>query len=193
MLDDSMRLAGEDFEIVRGNESRLLKGIKQYKKASNRRYVQFYPGTDIQVGDLIRRKLSGDEWLAVEIDPHVISGSVFSVNAYYETKQEQQKQIPTSVNYNFHSSSNIIAGSQTNAVMNINIGEIETEIKKHGGADKEELLEMMEAIKQTFEQQSALPKNSLARFSDALERHSWITSSLVQLIGSASIQFLMSK
>ena len=143
------------------------------------------------MGDLVIRKVSRDEWAIIEVDPHVIGGHIFSINAYYETKLDSQKRQPQSVNYTFHNSSNIIAGSQSAATININIGEIETEIKEKGGTDKEELLAMIMEIKQAFEKQEKLSKGSFARFSEMVEKHSWITGSLVQLLGSAAIQFLM--
>jgi hypothetical protein len=191
MMDQMMKLAGEEFEIVRGDERRAIKGAKNTQKTTNRKYIQFYPGTDIKAGDILVRKVSGDEWLVVEIDHHVIQGQVFSVNAYYQTRLEQEKTPAQSISYTFNNSSNIIAGSQTSATMNVNIGEIEAEIEKNGGSDKAELLAMVMEIKQAFENQETLSKGWLARFSETLEKHSWITGSLVQLLGSAAMQFFM--
>jgi hypothetical protein len=190
MLDDAMKLTGEEFEIARGDTRLAAKAIKNTEKGTQRKYVQFYPGTDVKVGDLLIRKASGDEWVVVEVDPRVLQGHVFSVNAYYETKLEREKRQPQAVNYTFHNSSNIIAGSQSSATININIGKIEAEIEEKGGSDKEQLLAMITEIKQAFEKQEVLSKGSLTKFSEMLEKHSWITASLVQLIGSAAIQFL---
>jgi hypothetical protein len=111
MLDEVMKLAGEEFEIVRNDERRTVKGAKNASKSTRRNYVQFYPGTDVKAGDHLIRKVSGDEWLVVEVDPHVIQGQVFSVNAYYETNFERAKQQPQAVSYTFHNSSNIIAAT----------------------------------------------------------------------------------
>lgn len=191
MLDEMMKLAGEDFEIARGEERYSVKGVRNTQKSTNRKYIQFYPGTDVKAGDILIRKISGDEWLVVDIDHQTFQGKLFSINAYYQTSFEREKQSVQSVSYTFNSSSNIIAGSQTNAVMNINIGEIEAEIERNGGDDKAELLAMVIEIMEAFEKQNTLSKGSFARFSETLERHSWITGSLVQLLGSAAIQFIM--
>jgi len=191
MLDDMMGLTGEEFEITRDGEKRTVKGVKNRQKATNRSYVQFYPGTDVKAGDILIRKLSGDEWLVVEIDHQAIQGKLFSVNAYYQTSFEREKPSVQSVSYTFHNSSNIIAGSQATATMNVNIGEIEVAIEKNGGTDKAELLAMVMEIKEAFEKQDTLSKGSLARFSETLEKHSWITGSLIQLLGSAAIQFFI--
>jgi hypothetical protein len=191
MLDAVMQLSGEEFKIIRGDDRQTLKGVKQTQKVTNCRYVQFYPGTDVKVGDTLIRIISNDEWTVVEIDPHLIQGKVFCVNAYYETKKEQEKQQPQSVSYTFHNSSNIIAGSQAAATITVNIGKIESEIETHGGADKDELLAMVREIKEIFEKQDTISKSSLSKFSETLEKHSWITGSLVKLLGSVAIQFFM--
>jgi len=191
MLHNAMKMAGEDFEIIRNEERRTIKGIKHIHKETQRNYISFYPDTDIKTGDRVIRKVSGDEWVIIEIDFEMVDGEVFSVDAYYETNFERGKLQPQAINYTFHNSSNIIAGSQSAATMNINIVKIEAEIEEKGGSDKEGLLAMVVEIKQAFEKQDALPKGSLSRFSEMLERHSWITGSLVQLLGSAAIQFLI--
>jgi hypothetical protein len=191
MMEQIMRLGGEEFEIVRGEERHTVKGARNRQTATNRRYIQFYPGTDVKEGDILIRKVSGDEWLVVEVDHQTIQGKLFSVDAFYQTSFEREKSSTPSVSYTFHNSSNIIAGSQTTATMNINIGEIEKEIEEKGGSDKEELLAMVREIKDLFENQDQVNKGSLAKFSETLEKHSWITGSLIQLLGSAAIQFFM--
>ncbi|NOH04211.1 MAG: hypothetical protein HND47_20670 [Chloroflexi bacterium] len=191
MMNEVMKLAGEDFEIIRGAERRSVKGARNTQKSTHRKYVQFYPGTDVKAGDILIRQVSGEEWLVTEIDHQTIQGKLLSVNAFYETRFERERQPAPSVSYTFHNSSNIIAGSQTSATMNINIGEIEKMIEENGGADKEELLALVMAIKEAFEKQDTISKGSLARFSEMLERHSWIMGSLVQLLGSAAIQFFI--
>lgn len=191
MLDTMMKSAGEDFEIARDGKKSSIKGVKNHQKATNRQYIQFYPGTDVRAGDVLIRKLSGDEWLVVEIDHIVIHGKLFSVNAFYQTSFEREKLSVPSVSYTFNNSSNIIAGSQAAAIMNINIGEIEAAIEKNGGTEKAELLAMVMEIKEAFEKQDKLSKGFLARFSETLEKHSWITGSLIQLLGSAAIQFFI--
>lgn len=186
-----MELSGEDFEIVRGGETRPMQGTRNKQKGTNRRFVKFYPDTDVKVGDILIRKISGDKWDVVEVDPDIISGQVFSVNAYYQTDLEREKQQPQAVSYTFNNSSNIIAGSQAIVTMNVDIGKIEAEIGERGGPDKEGLLAMVMEIKQAFEKQDTLSKGSLARFSETLEKHSWITGSLIQLLGAAAIQFFI--
>jgi hypothetical protein len=191
MLNTTMKLSGEDFEINRDGKMIVIKGVKNRQKATNRQYIQFYPGTDVRAGDVLIRKLSGDEWLVVEIDHTAIQGKLFSVNAFYQTSFEREKLSVPSVSYTFNNSSNIIAGNQSSAIMNIKIGEIEAAIEKNGGTEKTELLAMVMEIKEAFEKQDKLSKGFLARFSETLEKHSWITGSLTQLLGSAAIQFFI--
>lgn len=189
MLDDMMKLAGEEFEIARNGKKSTVKGAKNRQNSTNRKYIEFFPGTDVKEGDVLIRKISGDEWLVEEIDHHVIEGKLFSVKAFYQTKFEREKPSLQPVSYTFNNSSNIIAGSQAAATLNVNIGAIEAEIEKNGGTEKAELLAMVMEIKEAFEKQDKLSKGFLVRFSETLEKHSWITSSLIQLLGNAAIQF----
>ena len=191
MLDEMMKLLGEEFEIARDGKKNTVKGAKNKQQATHRKYIEFYPGTDVKAGDVLIRKLSGEEWLVEEIDHQAIQGKLFSVKAYYETSFERKKLSVQPVSYTFNNSSNIIAGSQAAATMNVNIGEIESAIEKNGGTEKAELLAMVMEIKEAFEKQDKLSRGSLARFSETLEKHSWITSSLIQLLGSAAIQYFI--
>ncbi|MEL7657583.1 MAG: hypothetical protein AAGU75_16940, partial [Bacillota bacterium] len=187
MLDTIMNTSGEDFEIVRSGI--IVKGAKSTSK-TNRKLVQFYPDTDLRRGDFLIRMVNGDKWRVVEVDPNIVEGHIFYLRAYYETEFDQQQQQAGSTTYTFNNSSNIIAGSQTFASMQIDFKQIEEQIQESGGTDKELLHELIKEIKNTFEEKDSLPKGTLTRFSELLEKHSWLTGSLVQILGSAAIQFL---
>lgn len=192
ILDSFMQSGGEDYEIIRNGDITTAKGLPNSKEynGGKRECIQFYADTDVKKDDTIIRKITGDKWIVTKVDPFVYNGEIEYITVFYSEKNEPELQKSQSINYNFHNSSNIIAGNQSSATININIESIKNEIELHGNNDKEELLKLIEEIKQTFDKDEIVTKSSLLKYSEMLEKHSWITSSLVQLVGSLAIKFL---
>jgi hypothetical protein len=68
-----------------------------------------------------------------------------------------------------------------------NISQVEKEIEQRGGEDKEELKKMMAEIQEMFEDSEKMKKGSLSKFSEMMQKHSWITSSIAKM----GLDFLM--
>ena len=64
---------------------------------------------------------------------------------------------------------------------NIYINEIEKMIEENGGNDKEELRIMVNEIRELLEDKEEIKKGILLKYSDQLEKHSWITGAIAQL------------
>ncbi len=83
-----MRCAGVDYEISReGTLLATTKGLPQ----SAEKYVGFFPGTDVQVGDELQNTVTKQTHTVTEIDYQMPSGKVASVKAIYATKRQPQK------------------------------------------------------------------------------------------------------
>jgi hypothetical protein len=60
-------------------------------------------------------------------------------------------------------------------------------IEREGGEDKEELRRALAQVERLLERGDYLDRGALARFSGAMERHSWFTGSIMQaLLGFAT-------
>jgi len=140
-LDVAMEMAGEDFELNR-NEIKVaeIKGIRNTDKSSKRKYIGFYPGTDIQPGDWLTGKKSGDELCVIDRETDVIYGKPYQVKAFYKTKVEyerdKQSQPPT---FSIENVTGSIIGNQQYASINIvnDLQEVRKLIETHGKEDKE--------------------------------------------------------
>lgn len=72
---------------------------------------------------------------------------------------------------------------------------IEQEIEEKGGAEKAELKELLEDVKELIENMQDsrhIPKNKglFSRLSNHLEKHGWFYGEVVGLIGAAALQLL---
>lgn len=68
---------------------------------------------------------------------------------------------------------------------------IEMEIEEKGGADKEELREALAEVQRLLESGDKLDRGALARFSGVMERHSWFTGSVAQMILGFATQVML--
>jgi hypothetical protein len=70
---------------------------------------------------------------------------------------------------------------------NFDCSAIEQRIEREGGEDKEELRRALAQVERLLERGDYLDRGALARFSGAMERHSWFTGSVMQaLLGFAT-------
>jgi len=92
MFKEMLELGGEEFEIQRGELTVSGCGLRNRDKAGGR-YVGFEAGTDIQPGDWLRGKVSGDRFFVLDVNSMVIQGHVRQVKAYYETAQEHEARL----------------------------------------------------------------------------------------------------
>lgn len=122
-------------------------------------------------------------------------------NEYFKNKEqalkrheEEQKQMSVG---NITNYGNIVFGNVSNSTLTVDnsIHEIERMIDEQGGEDKEELLELLEEVKELIENMQSsrnIPKQKklFQRISDHLEKHGWFYGAIVQLLGTAAMTML---
>lgn len=82
-----------------------------------------------------------------------------------------------------------VIGTHNNAELTttLDFRSIEQRIEREGGEDEEELKRALAQVQRLLERGDYLDRGALARFSSAMERHSWFTGSVMQaLIGFAT-------
>ncbi|MGG4498525.1 hypothetical protein [Brevibacillus reuszeri] len=189
-IDD---LGGEKFKIIR-NDLQIAKidGLETTEKNTKKKYVGFCPDEDIQIGDWIIGVVSGNEFYIEDIKTDVLEGKAFKKKAYYLTKvqfENAQKADANSVHYNIGTiyGSNIGTHGSANITNTFNFEAVDKLIEEHGGEDKEELRVMVAEIKELFEDSEKVKKGSLSKFSEEMQKHSWITGALSKL----ALDFMM--
>lgn len=121
---------------------------------------------------------------------------------YLELETEEQRAASNKGNvYNIRTlnaqGGNLILGNANNTTQTIDnsIHDIEVDIEKMGGEDKEELkllLSEAKSIAEYITKNKTIPQQAgfFQRVSRHLEKHGWFYGAIVQLIGSAAINLL---
>ena len=120
---------------------------------------------------------------------------------YFELKEnalkrqvEEQKQMSVG---NITNYGNIVFGNVSNSTLSVDnsIHELERMIDEQGGEDKEELLELLDEVKELLENIQTsrnVPKQKklFQRISDHVAKHGWFYGAIVQLLGTATLSML---
>jgi hypothetical protein len=182
-LADFMDLAGEYFKVERENEMFMKQGIRTHEE----REVKFKPGTDVRPGDWLVAD-SGNRFYVHDTDVLVAEGNPFALRAFYRTEAEQEEKTrapePSHV-YNVHGNVyGSVFGSQGHVVMqqSFTFEELDRQIEECGGDDADALKEMVAEIRRTLEAQDNLSRGKFLEWSELLNRHSWITGPVAQML-----------
>ncbi|GED33499.1 hypothetical protein P9G84_10170 [Brevibacillus centrosporus] len=111
------------------------------------------------------------------------------LDAHYQVKVRKETKLPkeekaASVQFNIQTAYGSIFSTHGSATMTntFNFDAVDQMIDEHGGEDKEELKQMMNEIKDLLEDSNKISKGALVRFSEKIEKHSWIAGSIAQAV-----------
>ena len=170
-----------DFEIYRNaNLIATVKGLKNTENGTNRKYINFYPDADIQIGDILIN--SGIKFYIVDIDTQTWQGSITSKKAYYQTTIPNNQ--PLSTVFNINNASNSIIGNQQSAIFNnssFDFEDFKHLIELYGNNDKQQLYELTSLLKESIDKDD-LHKSNLAKFGDLIAKHSWLPLAISQIL-----------
>lgn len=92
-LSSFMKMGGEFFDVIRNEEVvGKIEGLPNHEKESRKKYVGFYEGSDIQVGDWISGHKSKNLFYIDDLTTDIVHGQVLQVKGYYLTKSEYDKR-----------------------------------------------------------------------------------------------------
>ncbi|MGY5341094.1 hypothetical protein ACXFAU_01430 [Paenibacillus glucanolyticus] len=111
---------------------------------------------------------------------------ILILRATKNNADNNRRDVVSTSNISFNISGNVygsMMATQGAATMNNNIyiNEIEKMIEVNGGKDKEELRIMVNEIIELLEEKKEIKKGILLKYSEQLEKHSWITGAIAQL------------
>lgn len=88
-----MKMGGEFFDVIRNGEViGKLEGLPNRDDGSHRRYVGFYEGSDVQMGDWIKGHKSKNLFYIDDLMTSIVQGKVLQIKGYYLTKSEYDKR-----------------------------------------------------------------------------------------------------
>lgn len=123
----------------------------------------------------------------VQEDPPMSSGYMLKITANGEHFVENNfrvPNVPTSNVFNIQNATNSIIGTQSNVTMNIGdtIKKTREQINSSSSTDKEELQEIINLLEKVVNGQTPVKKGLLSKFSDAIQKNSWITSPITSIL-----------
>lgn len=192
IAEQFIEMNGIIFKIER-NDSVIaeLKGRQETEMQTKKRYVGFFVGSDVKPGDWIVNP-SGERLYIV--DTLTVTGleGPSELRAYFQTSTEcNSKPESQSTVFNIGTANNSVIGNQSHFTMNIatSLQEARSQIDSSGSNDKEELHKIIDLLESVANNKVPIKKGMLSRFSELMERNSWITSSM----SSLALNLLMSQ
>lgn len=167
-----------------GEEDRIIRGLLNQDQTTGKEYVGFRPGTDIKVGDLMVTP-AGDRMFVSDVKTNFFRGKPEELTAYYQTEAERNaaKSAPTIVNIGGNAYG-VAVGNGNSAIINYaaSIQTIKEEAVKTSPADQAVIERIVALLEMVVNNQVPPSKGLFSKFSDVMERHSWLSSAVASTI-----------
>ena len=191
-LTTIIKRSGSMYSIERNNNFvDLVQGMINREQSSGRRYIGFLPGTDVQVDDWLTNP-SGDRFYVIDKETTTFQGTPHELRCFIETEAEhRKKELTSGPVFNIGSATGSIIGTQLHASLNYSdsINQMKEQISSSNSPDKEDLQKILSLLEMLVNDQIPAQKGMLSKFSDVMERNSWITGA----ISSTLLGWLMSR
>lgn len=157
------------------------KGLINRERSTNKRYISFHVGTDIQIGDWLINP-SGDKYLVTDKETTTFSGQPHDLKCMIQSESEaKQSNLAASTNiFNIGTANGSVIGTQANVTLNYNeaIQNAKEQVASSDSPDKEELQQIVSLLEMVINNQVQPHKGLFSKFSAVMERNSWITGSI---------------
>lgn len=174
---------GVDVSIERnGTVLQTIKGLFNSTKDEHRKYCGFLPGTDVKPNDWIIKVETGERFYVLDTESQSFNGKLSCIDAYYQTAVEYKNSNKNSQQsvFNIQNAYGSVIGNGNTATINYNnsIQDIKKAIAESESTDKEELKQIVSLLEMVVNNQVPASKGLFSRFSEVMERNSWITGSI---------------
>ena len=162
-------------------------GLPNREKATNRRYIGFRPGTDIKIDDVVIK--SGKERFYIMKHRHHISKEQEQIKAFYMTEVEKKRKETEqhqSTIYNIGTAYGSVIGTANTATINYQTSfrELRDRAEAENAPDKEQVQKLIDLVEMIVNEQIPPQWGLLSKFSETMERHSWVTSAVASALVS---------
>ena len=133
-----------------------LQGLPNHEKATRRAYIGFEPGSAIQI-------------------------KAYSLS---ETEYTQSREKHETAVYNIGNAYGSVIGNSSNATINYQMGfqEMRERAAFENTPDREQVEKLISLVEMMVNGEVPAQKGLLSRFSETMEKHSWLTSSISSLL-----------
>lgn len=175
---------GQKFTVERsGATIHEILGIKNTEKNSRRKYIGFQPGSDVQPGDWVINE-ANDRFQIIEIETEFFQGVQNQLKAFFQTEQESSISNSSSASFHIENAYGSVIGTQSVVNMNYQtaVPALREQINKSDSCDKEDLNKIIDLLQMVLDGQVPASKGLFSKFSEILERNSWITGSIASTL-----------
>lgn len=192
VLESFLKTMGINYLVKRkGCDDRFEKGLINREQDTGRAYIGFVPGKDIAVGDILENP-AGDLFYVIELQTQFFQGEPHQLKAYYQTEVERKSSSqPSQSIFNIGTAYGSVIGNENQAVINYNssVQDLKEKVEQSESPDKESMEKIVTLLEMVVNNQVPPSKGLFSKFSDVMERHSWLSSSVAGTI----LAWLMSK
>ena len=189
IFENFLKRHGIDMRIERNGEIiSTIPGLPNRETATNRKYVGFRPGTDIKVDDVVITP-ANERLYITETQASYFQKHQEEIKAFYMTEAEKHRketeQRQSNV-YNIGAAYGSVIGTANTATINYktNFQELRERAELENAPDKEQVQKLIDLVEMLVNGQVPPQKGLLSRFSETMERHSWITSAVASALVS---------
>ena len=151
-----------------------LQGLPNHEKATRRAYIGFEPGSDIQIGDVVINP-ANERFHIIDVRNSFVRAIQIKAYSLSETEYTQSREKHETAVYNIGNAYGSVIGNSSNATINYQMGFQET-------PDREQVEKLISLVEMMVNGEVPAQKGLLSRFSETMEKHSWLTSSISSLL-----------
>lgn len=180
-----LQRSGVVFSIERkGKSPNPEKGLMNREQSTQRKYIGFLPGTDIEIGDWLINP-SGDRFFVYDKETATFAGKPNQLKCYVQTEAEYQTQSQKSETvFNIGSATGSVIGTQT--VVNFNysnsIEHLKEQVSESNSPDKAELEKITALLEMIVNDQLPPQKGMFSKFADTLKRNAWFSTPMMSAL-----------
>lgn len=192
-MDGLLRQAGIVFSVVR-NEKELFStiGLDNRETSTGKRYVGFMPGIDVQSGDILINPVQ-EKFFVTETRTAFFAGKAHRLMAYYQTEVERDAVLSEGRHsvFNIQNAYGSVIGNNYQTTINYKsaLGELKERVSDEKSEDKADMEKVIALLEMVVNNQIPASKGLFSKFSELMERHSWLSGS----VASTILGWLMSK
>lgn len=160
-----------------------LKGTQNREPSTSKRFAGFKPGSDVRPGDWLINP-ANERLFVYDTLTSFLGNKIDQLKAYYQTTYEHNSKEKSTISYSVGTANNSVIGTQAAVTMNINssLQEVKEQVSSSNSDDKEELLQIISTLEMIVNDQIPAQKGLLAKFSDTIQKNSWIASPISSII-----------
>lgn len=139
--------------------------------------ICFYPNADIKPLDALTNP-AGDEYCISDVETVFHEKTPAYLKAAYRSKENATKNEQTI--FNIQNAYGSVIGNRNQATVNYNstLQELKERVSQEASSDKNDMEKIISLLEMVVNNQVPASKGLFSKFSEVMERHSWLSSSV---------------